>query len=216
MRRTHACDPRRPGLTRRRSLLWRFSRRPPASSRRSPRTPPTPAPPAHRRPTAAAASTAVQGASCTAITANISLCQYISSCPSLALNAQIFPQCGFRIHGDAIDPECLCDGHYLCPIGHSTTCSAAAAAASGDTTYDSVCEQSVTGTASTSPAGARAVATLDQRLPDVREQLRQRPDLHRRLRLLSAPSSKKAAKPAQKTAATRSRRGRSSRSRPAP
>ena len=87
----------------------------------------------------------VQGASCTAITSSISLCQYISACPNLVLNAQVFPQCGFRIHGSAIDPECLCDGQYLCPIGNPTTCAEAAADATGDTTYDSVCEQSVEG-----------------------------------------------------------------------
>jgi hypothetical protein len=87
---------------------------------------------------------AVQGASCTQITASISICQYISSCPTLVLNPQVFPQCGFRIHGDAIDPECLC-GNYLCPIGVPTTCTEAATLASGDTTYDSVCQQSVEG-----------------------------------------------------------------------
>ena len=45
---------------------------------------------------------------------------------SLALTRRCFPQCGFRIHGDAIDPECLCDNQYLCPIGHPTTCAEAA------------------------------------------------------------------------------------------
>jgi hypothetical protein len=92
----------------------------------------------------AGTAAAVQGASCTAVTSSISLCQFISSCPNLALNPQVFPQCGFRIHGTAIDPECLC-GNYLCPIGSPTTCTEAATMASGDTTYDSVCEQSVTG-----------------------------------------------------------------------
>ena len=93
-----------------------------------------------------AGSTAtVQGASCTAISASISLCQYISACPTLTLSTQVFPECGFRIHGSAIDPECFCSNEYLCPIGHPTTCTEAAQAASGDTNYDSVCEQSVTG-----------------------------------------------------------------------
>ena len=79
------------------------------------------------------------------------------------LNAQTFPECGFHISGTNIDPECLCDGHYLCPIGHPTSCDQAAAAASGDTTYDSVCEQEVTGgctdlTAGTSSGGSTTTA----------------------------------------------------------
>ena len=104
------------------------------------------------------AAPAVKGASCTAITASISLCEYISSCPSLVLPAQ-FTQCGFRINGSALDPECLCDGHYLCPIGHPTTCSQAAAAASGDTTYDSVCQQSVSGGCTDLTAGSGSTTT---------------------------------------------------------
>ena len=81
----------------------------------------------------------VKGASCTQITSSISLCQFISACPNLSLSAQVFPECGFRIHGSAIDPECLCQNQYLCPIGAPTTCAEAATAAGGDTTYDSVC-----------------------------------------------------------------------------
>src|SRR5208282_4448685 len=83
---------------------------------------------------AAAAPATTQGASCTQVSSTISLCLYISSCPNLVLNAQVFPQCGFHIHGDAIDPECLC-GNYLCPIGAPTTCAEATADSSGDTTY---------------------------------------------------------------------------------
>jgi len=86
----------------------------------------------------------VQGASCTQVSTSIAICLYISSCPNLVLNPQVFPQCGFRIHGDAIDPECLC-GNYLCPIGSPASCTEAATEASGDTNYDSVCEQSVEG-----------------------------------------------------------------------
>jgi hypothetical protein len=93
---------------------------------------------------AGASAASVVGSGCTQLTASISLCASISSCPGLALNAQVFPQCGFRIHGTAIDPECVC-GTALCPIGVPTTCAEAAAEASGDTTYDSVCEQSVEG-----------------------------------------------------------------------
>ncbi len=112
-----------------------------------------------------AGAPAVQGASCTQITASISLCQFISSCPTLALSPQVFPQCGFRIHGTSIDPECLC-GNYLCPIGSPATCTEAAQLASGDTTYDSVCLQSVqghcldlTGGGTTTPSSTSACQT---------------------------------------------------------
>jgi hypothetical protein len=60
------------------------------------------------------------------------------------LNPRVFPQCGFRIHGDAIDPECLC-GTSLCPIGAPANCTQAAQMASGDVTYDSVCQQASVG-----------------------------------------------------------------------
>jgi hypothetical protein len=95
--------------------------------------------------TAAAATTTALGATCTQITSSISLCEFINLCPSFSLNTSVFPQCGFRIHGDAIDPECLCQNEYLCPVGHPTTCTEAAQAASGDVNYDSVCQQAVTG-----------------------------------------------------------------------
>jgi hypothetical protein len=91
-----------------------------------------------------AGAAATEGASCTQVSATIALCQYISSCPSLALSAKVFAQCGFHVHGDAIDPECLC-GTSLCPIGHPTTCAEAAALSTGDVNYDSVCEQATVG-----------------------------------------------------------------------
>src|SRR5271169_1207746 len=94
---------------------------------------------------ATSAAPAVKGASCTPVTASISLCEYISACPSLSLGGPVFPTCGFRIHGSAIDPECLCMNEYLCPIGSPTTCTEAAQAMSGDTNYDSVCQQALTG-----------------------------------------------------------------------
>jgi hypothetical protein len=93
----------------------------------------------------AASSTVVQGASCTAVSASVSLCQYISACPTLTLSTKVFPECGFWIHGSAIDPECFCQNEYLCPIGHPLTCAAAATAAGGDTDYDSVCQQALSG-----------------------------------------------------------------------
>jgi hypothetical protein len=113
-------------------------------------------------------SATTTGASCTQVSSSISLCLYISSCPNLILDPKVFPSCGFRIHGDAIDPECLC-GNTICPIGAPTSCSEAAADTSGDVTYDSVCEQSVeghctalgTGGSSTSSACETCVQNCD-------------------------------------------------------
>ena len=86
----------------------------------------------------------VTGTSCTAVTSTVTLCQTISLCASLTLNPKVFPQCGFRIHGQAIDPECVC-GNQLCPIGAPTSCTEAAQATSGDVNYDSVCQEANVG-----------------------------------------------------------------------
>jgi hypothetical protein len=108
---------------------------------------------------ATATATAAQGASCTQINATTSLCQFINLCPTLTLNTSVFPQCGFRIHGDAIDPECFCDNEYLCPIGSPTTCAEAATESTGDVTYDSVCQQYLTGHCTDLNAAASAGST---------------------------------------------------------
>ncbi len=92
-----------------------------------------------------AAAAAATGTNCTQITSTISLCQTISSCPNLTRNPKTLPQCGFRIHGAAIDPECYCQNQYLCPVGAPTTCTEAAAETTGDVNYDSVCEEAVQG-----------------------------------------------------------------------
>jgi hypothetical protein len=109
---------------------------------------------------ATAAPAAAQGASCTQLNATTALCQFISICPTLTLSTTVFPQCGFRIHGTAIDPECLCDNEYLCPIGNSpTSCAEAAAESTGDVTYDSVCQQYLTGHCTDLNAGTGAGST---------------------------------------------------------
>ncbi len=53
------------------------------------------------------------------------LCTGISLCPQLVIDSSTFPDCGFRIHGDAIDLECVCSGS-LCPAGSPATCDQAA------------------------------------------------------------------------------------------
>jgi hypothetical protein len=51
----------------------------------------------------------------------ISLCLGISSCPSVRVDPDQFPDCGYRISGSTIDLECLC-GDALCPMGSAASC----------------------------------------------------------------------------------------------
>ena len=56
----------------------------------------------------------------------IALCLGISSCPTVRVDPDQFPDCGYRIAGSAIDLECLC-GDSLCPMGKAASCSEAKA-----------------------------------------------------------------------------------------
>ena len=51
----------------------------------------------------------------------ISLCLGISSCPTVQVDPDQFPDCGYRISGSIIDLECLC-GDSLCPMGSAASC----------------------------------------------------------------------------------------------
>ena len=51
----------------------------------------------------------------------ITLCLGISSCPSVHVDPDQFPDCGYRISGSTIDLECLC-GDALCPMGAAASC----------------------------------------------------------------------------------------------
>jgi hypothetical protein len=51
----------------------------------------------------------------------IALCLGISSCPTVRVDPDQFPDCGYRISGGAIDLECLC-GEALCPMGSAASC----------------------------------------------------------------------------------------------
>lgn len=54
-------------------------------------------------------------------TSGIALCLGISSCPSVRVDPDQFPDCGYRISGSVIDLECLC-GDSLCPMGSAASC----------------------------------------------------------------------------------------------
>lgn len=51
----------------------------------------------------------------------IALCLGSSSCPTVRVDPDQFPDCGYRIAGNKIDLECLC-GDSLCPMGTAASC----------------------------------------------------------------------------------------------
>ncbi|HWZ88783.1 MAG TPA: hypothetical protein VNW92_08030 [Polyangiaceae bacterium] len=56
----------------------------------------------------------------------ISLCLGITSCPTVLVDPDQFPGCGYRIAGSVIDLECLCNDS-LCPMGSAASCADAKA-----------------------------------------------------------------------------------------
>ena len=60
------------------------------------------------------------------------LCSAISLCPSLVIDSDAWPGCGFRVNGAVIDMECACSG-ALCPIGVAPSCADAARLLGGQT-----------------------------------------------------------------------------------
>jgi len=67
-------------------------------------------------------SSSVTGTNCGVDpSSGIALCLGISSCPSVRVDPEQFPDCGYRIAGRALDLECLC-GDSLCPMGSAASC----------------------------------------------------------------------------------------------
>jgi hypothetical protein len=60
------------------------------------------------------------------------LCTGISTCPELAVDHDLYPDCGFRPGGAVLDLECACQTS-LCPVGVAKTCAEAAALLSRQT-----------------------------------------------------------------------------------
>ena len=62
------------------------------------------------------------GAGCGVETStNTTMCTAISLCPQIVVDHDLYPTCGFRLHGNALDVECACSGS-LCPLGSPATC----------------------------------------------------------------------------------------------
>ncbi len=66
----------------------------------------------------------VVGAACGATGPN-QLCRVTSVCPKVVVDAERFPNCGFRIRGSVVDIQCVCFGESLCPLGTPSTCAEA-------------------------------------------------------------------------------------------
>jgi hypothetical protein len=87
-----------------------------------------------------AAGPTAQGADCIVEpTTGLHICTAISICPKVVIDHEIFPNCGFRIHGQALDMECACSG-MICPLGAPTTCDQAVTLLRNQTELQ-VCQQ---------------------------------------------------------------------------
>lgn len=68
----------------------------------------------------------VTGAGCgTESQSGATLCRATSTCPSVVVDSDAFPHCGFRIRGSVSELVCAC-GELLCSMGSFTTCTSAA------------------------------------------------------------------------------------------
>jgi hypothetical protein len=99
-----------------------------------------------------------QGIDCGADpTTGVTLCLGISSCSGLSIDTEVYPGCGFRVNGAAIDVECVC-GDFLCPLGPTPTCDAAQQLLAQDN-EGVVCAQASAGQCTEVAAGASASAS---------------------------------------------------------
>jgi hypothetical protein len=105
--------------------------------------------------TAAGGSAAPQGIDCgTDPNTSATLCLGSTVCPGLLIDTQVFPGCGFRVQGSAVDIECSCSG-FLCPLG-AATCADAQTKLMAES-YGVVCNQLGAGScAQGTPAAASA------------------------------------------------------------
>jgi hypothetical protein len=55
---------------------------------------------------------------------SVTLCTRISLCPGLAIDHDLYPDCGFRQPSASIDIQCIC-GDFICPLGVALSCAGA-------------------------------------------------------------------------------------------
>ena len=84
------------------------------------------------------------GAICNQITETYALCEDLSTCPGVGIDPNAFPDCGYSIHNDLIDPECLCYG-YACPMGAPQNCGDMAALLVSGVSQRGICENVLAG-----------------------------------------------------------------------
>ena len=61
------------------------------------------------------------------------LCIATSECPSVVVDTDVFPNCGFQVTGGAVQLICVCEGSMICSMGAFATCDQAAALLSSQT-----------------------------------------------------------------------------------
>lgn len=88
----------------------------------------------------AAADSGIVGAGCGVESGSgTQLCVAASNCPTVVVDTEALPHCGFRIKGTASELVCAC-GDQICSMGAFTTCAQAAALLSSQTEQQ-VCNQ---------------------------------------------------------------------------
>jgi len=114
----------------------------------------------------AAAESGVTGQACGVEgESGATLCRATSQCPSLVVDSQALPHCGFRIKGGASELVCGC-GESICSMGPFSTCTQAAQLLASQTEVG-VCVQVAegrcsAGTPSTGSASSGGSSTCDR------------------------------------------------------
>lgn len=81
----------------------------------------------------------------------LELCRETSECPGLVVDSDLYPRCGFRVRGGAVDLVCACDDS-LCAMGAYTSCAQARALLEGQSEL-AVCMQVAEGRCAALPTG---------------------------------------------------------------
>jgi hypothetical protein len=91
----------------------------------------------------------------------ITICTSISLCPGLAVDHELYPDCGFRVSGTSLDLECLC-GDYVCPVGTALSCAGARQLLAGSTEAAVCIQQNDGRCAPRQAAGSGSTSTCDR------------------------------------------------------